>query len=453
MIGTSHTVTSPWSPSPIERGWQSLGTSRLILGEDPVGRDKPIPIEWARICAERLRNLRVELRNSYVGLDDIIDWLLATLVARENPLLLGPPGVAKSELALRVFKLLGLDVARADDESVSDLDPETPVQELREWWREREEGERQNQKYFHYLLSRFTQPEELFGPVEISLLRQGILVRVNFGLLTGPGVRAAFLDETFKGSSAILNTLLTLALERQYFNWGGMVPSDLHMLIGASNELPGGFATGAYGVGTGADDFQSLYAFLDRFPMRLLVPNASGTSRPETERSELAKAFEKAIGREAKRFVAGEGFPSRASFVDKEAMPSINDLLLLGRCILESRSGVGEGLFESEALDDFRIAFLRTAADLQPQGTSAQHSASIQTSDITWTISPRKLKALWKIALAHAVVCDDKFTGQAPSVEPPAAADLLVFNYIWDSPVQQMVLAQRVQTAVGRYLG
>jgi MoxR-like ATPase len=423
------------------------------LGEDETGQRKPIPIEWARTCAWKLRNLRDELRSSYVGLNDVIDWLLATLVARENALLLGPPGVAKSELAIRVYRLLGLDVAREPEKADITLSTRTPASELRRWWVSREEHERESQKYFHYLLSRFTQPEELFGPVEISLLRRGFLVRVNFGLLTGPGVRAAFLDEIFKASSAILNTLLTLAQERQYFNWGGMVPSDLHMLIGASNELPGGFGTGAYGVGTGVDDFQSLYAFLDRFPMRLLVPAMSGTSQPEPENSDLAKAFDKAIRREAQRFVDGAGFQSRVILGRSgHDMPGINDLLLLGRCVLESQAGAGLGLFDTNGLARFRQAFLSTATDLQQRGT-AQRSTGAHLSDITWTISPRKLKALWKIALAHAVVADSGFAGLQKSVKSPHAEELRVFEFIWDSPVRRLDLTSQVRTAIGRYLG
>ncbi|MBN1138315.1 MAG: AAA family ATPase [Anaerolineae bacterium] len=433
-------LKKPWEIGPDDPEWQSLGVTKKILGKDKEGKGKPIPITWARACATRVRNMRAELCGTYEGLDDVVYWLLATLIARENALLLGPPGVAKSELAVRCFKLLGLEAPKPPDTLPRHVDGAESLQAIRENWLERDEMERENPKYFHYLLSRFTQVEELFGPIEISLLRQGVLVRVNQGLLTGPGVRAAFLDEIFKASSSILNTLLTLTQERQYFSWGGMVDSDLHILLGASNELPGGFGTGIYGAGSGTDDFQSLYAFLDRFPVRLLVPNMSGTSDPSPEASQLARASRKAIGRAGAEFGTGEGFSSPAA-----KMPGINDLLLLGRCCLEQEAGLDHCLFRREDLDKFWKAFITMATALQQRGTAMRPGV------ITWTISPRKVKALYKIALAHALVCDDRFSGKSEVVCGPGGAELRVFEFIWDSPGAQSDLSNQVQAGTQPY--
>jgi len=259
-----------------------------LLGRTPSGRSKPLPDDWWKISLGRLLAMRDLLRESFVGMETIIDWLIASIIARENPLLLGVPGVAKSQLATLLYDLLGLSIPPKPDPRLltgigSAPDPWSQ-------WQIRAVEERKTQKFFHYLLSRFTQPEELFGPVEISLLRQGLLVRVGFGLLTGPGVRAAFLDEIFKASSSILNTLLTLSQERRFFNWGGMEESDLLFLIGASNELPGSFI--GSGVGAAQDDFQQLYAFMDRFPIRLLVPVASGSNTPDPLASEAVSRAE-----------------------------------------------------------------------------------------------------------------------------------------------------------------
>ena len=423
----------------------------------PPMLSEPSPVAmltWAKSCHWRVLNLRNALRSEWEGLGPeemhelgyVLDWLVASLIARENVLLLGGPGVAKTEIALRTFQILGLSQAEPNDALLKDSleSAESP----RTWWLEREKEERKHQKYFHYLLSRFSQLEELFGPVEISLLRKGILVRVNFGLLTGPGVRAAFLDEIFKASSSILNALLTLSLERRYFNWGGMVFSDLSMLIGASNEMPGGFAARTGGISGRDEDFQTLYAFLDRFPVRLEIPVASGSGTEDVSESNLAKAFTCAMNRECDAFSYGKHFldPAQVTTGPKTIdPPNINDILFLGRCCFPSRHIADPvRIFSSDNLARFKNAFLHVARALQTDGTS------VADGRITWTVSPRKLKALYKIALAHALVTADNFPSSG-IVNGPGKNDLHVFDLMWDSAIARRDLANRVNTAIMEY--
>jgi MoxR-like ATPase len=385
-------------------------------------------------AARRIRSLRDELRNSWVGLHDpsgpghLVDWVLAGILARENVLLLGRPGVAKSEIAVRTFEGLGLSPPEAD--SAWRESGELPS--IGERWETLAKEAGSHPRYFHYLLSRFTQPEELFGPVEISLLRQGRLVRVNFGLLTGPGVRAAFLDEIFKASSSILNTLLTLTQERKYFNWGGMMEADLMTLIGASNELPGGFGRGQQGLGSSTEDFATLHAFMDRFPIRLMVPEAKPQmgSGEDAKTDNLTAAFDVAIRREAAKFVSGSAFPSRAKAA------TIDDVVLLGRACLQHVHNQ-DGIFAASDVDDFRQRFLRLARGLFENRTGHDR--------LTWTISPRKLKALYKVALCHALICDDQFAEGAQLVMGLGSKDLWVFSLIWDSEQAQGELSRRVR--------
>lgn len=167
---------------------------------------------------ERLRSLREALLDGLVERDHAIRLALLAALAGEHLLLVGPPGTAKSVIARRVH------LALADG------------------------------GYFERLLTRFTVPEELFGPLSIKGLEDDRYERLTDSYL--PTATVAFVDEVFKANSAILNALLTLLNEREFDNGTRREKTPLVTVIGASNELAEG---------------EELDALFDRFLLRLHV--------------------------------------------------------------------------------------------------------------------------------------------------------------------------------------
>ena len=178
---------------------------------------------------DRLRRLRDRLSAWLVERDVAVRLALLAALAGEHLLLVGPPGVAKSLVARRLhlaFKDAG---------------------------------------YFERLLTRFSVPEELFGPLSIKGLEEDRYERLTESYL--PSAHIAFLDEIFKANSAILNALLTLLNERQFDNGTRRVQTPLLAVVAASNELP--------------KEDEQLDALFDRFLLRLHIGPVSKDAFPE----------------------------------------------------------------------------------------------------------------------------------------------------------------------------
>src|SRR5712691_9347334 len=170
--------------------------------------------------AQRLAAIAAELAGRFLERSSVIRALVVAMLAGQHSLLLGPPGTAKSELARELT------------------------------------GRIAGARYWEILLSKFTDPKRMFGPVDVAALTRGQYTQVCAGRATECEI--AFVDEIFKCSAGALNETLAFLNERLYHpeNGGPPISCPLIAAITASNELPGG---------------EELSAIYDRLLVRLEV--------------------------------------------------------------------------------------------------------------------------------------------------------------------------------------
>src|SRR5262245_44285860 len=168
-------------------------------------------------ASQALRGALSRAAKGLVERETLLELVALSAVAGEHVLVIGPPGTAKSEAVRRVAAAVG-------------------------------------GSYFEYLLGRFTEPSEIFGPIDLRRLKEGLVETETTGML--PEAEFAFLDEVFKGSTAILNTLLGILNERVFRRGHSQVACPLRVCVGAANALT---------------EAESLAAFADRFPVRVYV--------------------------------------------------------------------------------------------------------------------------------------------------------------------------------------
>jgi MoxR-like ATPase len=168
---------------------------------------------------QRLQQIARTLEASFLGKSEAVRLMLVAAIASEHMVLIGPPGTAKSALIRMFAKLI-------------------------------------DATYFEYLLTRFTEPNEIFGPIDIQAFRTGEYQRRMDGML--PQAEIVFLDEVFKANSAILNSLLSVLNERVYTVGSKVFRTPLISAYGASNEVP---------------NDEDLMAVFDRFLLRVRSDN------------------------------------------------------------------------------------------------------------------------------------------------------------------------------------
>ncbi len=319
------------------------------VSADALDLDASLNQPEAQRLVHRLRRDVLEpLKRQFVGKDEIIDLLGLCLVARENLFLLGPPGTAKSALVQQL-------AARIDG------------------------------RVFDYLLTRFTEPNEIFGPFDIAKLRDGLLETNTEGML--PEADLVFLDELLNANSAILNSLLLVLNERVFRRGRETRRLPTLLVVGASNHLP-------------EDD--ALQALFDRFLVRVPCPNV-----PEER---LGQVLQAGWGLEGGRRNGPESDTSSQE---------IDEISLSDRLDVDSVR---------------RLHRLILSIDLAPLRTRyAEVILGLRRAGLA--LSDRRAVKLQRLVAASALLC-----GRTQA----NITDLWVLRYVWDSEPEQELLASLV---------
>lgn len=311
--------------------------------------------QTAKSARQELLDLGTSLDQMFLGRSETIRLMLVSAVAGEHLLLIGPPGTAKSALIREFAK--GIDAV-----------------------------------YFEYLLTRFTEPNEIFGPIDIESFRQGKYERRTEGML--PASEVVFLDEVFKASSAILNSLLSVLNERVYSVGGKVHRVPLISAFGASNEVP---------------NDEELSAVFDRFLLRVRTDSL--------ESFQFTELLRRGADIEKRKSVA-------AALPVAHASPK--EQVLSATLLRETQRQVAAAL--PTISESFLAEYKGAVFQLRAEGIS---------------FSDRRAVKVLKLFMANAWLDGRK---------GPDAADLLLLRHVWNSPEQSELLETLLDRLVEPFL-
>jgi MoxR-like ATPase len=307
---------------------------------------------------EKLTAIQRELGAEILEREEVLRSMVLALIAGEHVLLLGPPGTAKSRLARSLCeRVLGAS-------------------------------------YFYVCLNRSSLPDEVFGPLMLSALRQDRFERNTGAML--PEAEVAFVDEIFKSNSAVLNGMLPILNERVYKNGASAATVPLQMAVCASNEMP--------------EDREELGALYDRLLLRhlvspvrdersfeaILLRRAQGTdarttvtlaeialAREEAARVDLSSVvsqvseirrdlLEKGIEPSVRRFDRGCGLVRASAYLEGRGKANEEDLSPLRHVLWEETEQIGA---VADAILSKANPYLKDAQDLTDEAEEVRAEA------------------------------------------------------------------------------
>jgi len=282
---------------------------------------------------EKFAQVEEELNDYFVEREEVLHGLALAMLSENNILLLGPPGVAKS-LAVRE-------------------------------WREHISGA----NYFEWLLTKFSTPEEVFGPLSLKALEEDRYSRITYNKL--PESHFAFLDEIFKCNSGLLNSLLPVLNERVFHNDG--VAHDIPLLttIGASNEIP--------------DAEDGLEALYDRFLLKFMV-------KPIQEEANFKQMISTQIPQPVTILSLDEIDQARSMVKAVEINEGMADVLIKLR-----RKMSHQGIFPTDRTYNTATRILKAEAFLHGRDQIIEDDFDV-LRHVLWT-DPKDERVVWTIIL------------------------------------------------------
>ena len=380
-------------------GWKARLTNGISSAPGPLPHDVGDVVlnRLYRVNkGDRARTLARKLQDAFVDKDEVIKMLIVSSIAQQPMLLVGEPGTAKSALVTRMCEGLGIRrVGEAMDGPAPEEVSTAP-------------GRVHDPDFFLYQLHAFTEPDEVLGPVNLRALRdEEVFRRIRKGCITDASV--VFMDEDFKGNSAILNALLTIINDRRVYECGASVAARTRVIFGATNNVPS------------PRQLEDLLAFYERWTIRV-KSNMIPRTRDSLEDGRLAGLLAKGTLAEVKAMRGGYDPEKTAS----EPVSCVNDLIV-GNLLLAESFFKGGGFLMHPNMKSFIRDYMSVVSSL--------------TQDKACRIDDRKFIKIFVVCCAHAVLMR---RGGEPTREDIQA----VLPHVWDHPDHEEKLKDTVASMV-----